>query len=199
MDPLSPKQLRELNSAYTSVYPDKDELSEEVAIQNLAENLFDLLKKEDIIPQDTELTEGWKSKLLKLGGAIGIDQAMFDGAFRRAIGYGAKNLRDLTKEVGSDIHRELDKAESGKTSGPTGPTAPTGPTGPTAPTGSTGPTGPTGPTGGPTGPTGGPTGPTGPTGTKDPYTPEVVNDPDRYIYNGQEYRFNNGKLEKVKK
>tara|TARA_R100000479_G_scaffold157542_1_gene94290 strand:+ start:209 stop:715 length:507 start_codon:yes stop_codon:yes gene_type:complete len=168
MDPLSPKQLRELNSAYTSVHPDKDELSEEVAIQNLAENLFDLLKKEDIIPQDTELTESWKSKLVKLGlgvgGALGIDQGMFDGAFTRLTGYGAKNLRDFTKGVGSDIHRELDNAESGKTSGPTGPT-----------------------------------GPTGSTGTKDPYTPEVVNDPNRYIYNGQEYRFNNGKLEKVKK
>ena len=192
MDPLSPKQLRELNSAYTSVHPDKDELSEEVAIQNLAENLFDLLKKEDIIPQDTELTEGWKSKLLKLGlgvgGALGIDQGMFDGAFTRLTGYGVKNLRDYTKGVGSDIHRELDNAESGKTSGPTVPKAPTGPTG-----------GPTGPTGGSTGPTGGPTAPTGPTGTKDPYTPEVVNDPNRYIYNGQEYRFNNGKLEKVKK
>ena len=41
--------------------------------------------------------------------------------------------------------------------------------------------------------------PTGPTGSKDPYTPEVVNDPDRYIYNGQEYKFENGKLVKVKK
>ena len=184
MDPLSPKQLRELNSAYTSVHPDKNELSEEVALQNLAENLFNLLKKEDIIPQDTELTEGWKSKLLKLGGAIGVDQAMFDGALTRYAGYLGKNLRKMTTGIGADIHNEIDKAESGKTSGPTGPTAPTGPTGPT---------------GGPTGPTGGPTGPTGPTGTKDPYTPEVVNDPDRYIYNGQEYRFNNGKLEKVKK
>ena len=171
MDPLSPKQLRELNSAYTSVHPDKDELSEEVALQNLAENLFNLLKKEDIIPQDTELTEGWKSKLLKLGGAIGVDQAMFDGALTRYAGYLGKNLRNMTTGIGADIHNEIDKAESGKTSGPTG--GPTGPTGPTAPT--------------------------GPTGTKDPYTPEVVNDPNRYIYNGQEYRFNNGKLEKVKK
>tara|TARA_B100001094_G_scaffold291507_1_gene309984 strand:- start:886 stop:1443 length:558 start_codon:yes stop_codon:yes gene_type:complete len=185
MDPLSPKQLRGLNSAYTSVHPDKDELSEEVAIQNLAENLFDLLKKEDIIPQDTELTEGLKSKLVKLGlgvgGALGIDQGMFDGAFTRLTGYGAKNLRDYTKGVGSDIHNEIDNAESGKTSGPSGPTAPTGPTG------------------GPTGPTGGPKGPTGLTAPKDPYTPEVVNDPDRYIYNGQEYRFENGKLVKIKK
>ena len=183
MDPLSPKQLRELNSAYTSVHPDKDELSEEVALQNLAENLFNLLKKEDIIPQDTELTEGWKSKLLKLGGAIGVDQAMFDGALTRYAGYLGKNLRNITTGLGADLHREIDKAESGKTSGPTGPTGPTG--------------GPTGPTGGPTGLR--PTGPTGPTGSKDPYTPEVVNDPNRYIYNGQEYRFNNGKLEKVKK
>ena len=190
MDPLSPKQLRELNSAYTSVHPDKDELSEEVALQNLAENLFNLLKKEDIIPQDTELTEGWKSKLLKLGGAIGIDQAMFDGALTRYAGYLGKNLRNMTTGIGADIHREIDKAESGKTSGPSGPTGPTGPSGPSG--------GPTGPTGGPTGPTG-PTAPTGSTGTKDPYTPEVVNDPNRYIYNGQEYRFNNGKLEKVKK
>ena len=182
MDPLSPKQLRELNSAYTSVHPDKDELSEEVALQNLAENLFNLLKKEDIIPQDTELTEGWKSKLLKLGGAIGVDQAMFDGALTRYAGYLGKNLRNITTGIGADLHQQIDNAESGKTSGPTGPTAPTGPTGPTAPTGPTGPTAPT-----------------GPTGTKDPYTPEVVNDPNRYIYNGQEYRFNNGKLEKVKK
>ena len=101
MDPLSPKQLRELNSAYTSVHPDKDELSEEVALQNLAENLFNLLKKEDIIPQDTELTEGWKSKLLKLGGAIGVDQAMFDGALTRYAGYLGKNLRNITTGIGS--------------------------------------------------------------------------------------------------
>ena len=197
MDPLSPKQLRELNSAYTSVHPDKEELSEEVALQNLAENLFDLLKKEDIIPQDTELTEGLKSKLVKLGlgvgGALGIDQGMFDGAFTRLTGYGAKNLRNYTKGVGSDIHNEIDKSESGKTSGPTAPTGPTG-----GSTGSTGPTGPTAPTGGPKGSTG-PTGPTSPTTPKDPYTPEVINDPDRYIHNGQEYRFENGKLVKVKK
>ena len=45
MDPLSPKQLRELNSAYTSVHPDKDELSEESCSPNLAENLFNLLKR----------------------------------------------------------------------------------------------------------------------------------------------------------
>lgn len=201
MDPLSPKQLRELNSAYTSVHPDKEELSEEVALQNLAENLFDLLKKEDIIPQDTELTEGLKSKLVKLGlgvggalgGALGIDQGMFDGAFTRLTGHGAKNLRNYTKGVGADIHNEIDKAESGKTSGPTAPTGPTG-----GSTGSTGPTGPTAPTGGPKGSTG-PTGPTSPTTPKDPYTPEVINDPDRYIHNGQEYRFENGKLVKVKK
>ena len=100
MDPLSPKQLRELNSAYTSVHPDKDELSEENALQNLEENLFNYSKREDIIPQDTELTEGWKSKLDEVDRSfLCVDHQCLMKCFLHSLaGYLGKNLRKMSRE-----------------------------------------------------------------------------------------------------
>ena len=218
MEPLSPKQLRELNSAYGSVHPKAEELSEEDILLQVSEEIYNKLIENGLLSESAVSNPETVTKALNeaipllaplawtaltAGGAVAADQFLTRGAYTRLAGRRARDFVKMSRQHGDDMHKKMDQEERERQNpgptGPTGPTAPTGPTGPTAPTGSTGPTGPTGPTGGPTGPTGGPTGPTGPTGTKDPYTPEVVNDPDRYIYNGQEYRFNNGKLEKVKK
>lgn len=196
MEPLSPKQLRELNSVYGSVHPKAEELSEEDILLQVSEEIYNKLIENGLLSESAvsnpeTVTKALNEALpllaplawtaLTAGGAVAADQLLTKGAYTRLAGRRLKDFKQWAGQHGDDMHRKMDQEERERRN--PGPTGPTGPTGTTAPTG----------------PTGGPTGPTGPTGSKDPYTPEVVNDPNRYIYNGQEYRFNNGKLEKVKK
>ena len=209
MEPLSPKQLRELNSIYGSVHPKVEELSVEDIILQVSEEIYNKLIENGLLSESavsnpeivtkTLITEipllaplAWTA--LAAGTGVAADQLLTKGAYTRLVGRRTRDVIKTAGEHGAEMHRKMDQEEKQRQNpDSTGPTAPTGPTG--GSTGSTGPTGPTAPTGGPTGPTG----PTSPTTPKDPYTPEVINDPDRYIHNGQEYRFENGKLVKVKK
>ena len=191
MEPLSPKQLRELNSVYSSVHPKAEELSEEDILLQVSEEIYNKLIENGLLSESAVSNPETVTKALNeiapllawgalaAGTAVAGDHFLTKGAYRRLIGRRARDFVKMSRQHGDDMHKKMDQEERERRN--------------------PGPTGPTGPTGDTTRPVSGPTGPTGPTGSKDPYTPEVVNDPDRYIYNGQEYRFNNGKLEKVKK
>lgn len=200
MEPLSPKQLRELNSIYGSVHPKVEELSVEDILLQVSEEIYNKLIENGLLSESavsnpeivtkTLISEipllaplAWTA--LAAGAGVAADQFLTKGAYTRLAGRRTKDFIKTAGEHGAEMHKKMDQEEKQRQNpGSTGPTG-----------GSTGPTGPTGPTA----PTGGPKGPTGPTASKDPYTPEVINDPDRYIYQGQEYRIENGKVVKVKK
>ena len=51
MEPLSPKQLRELNSVYSSVHPKAEELSEEDILLQVSEEIYNKLIENGLLSE----------------------------------------------------------------------------------------------------------------------------------------------------
>ena len=98
MEPLSPKQLRELNSVYSSVHPKAEELSEEDILLQVSEEIYNKLIENGLLSESAVSNPETVTKALNeiapllawgalaAGTAVAADHFLTKGAYRRLIG-----------------------------------------------------------------------------------------------------------------